>query len=132
MTSVYGHVCLQCLVASVVSDSAALTTVVHQASLSLGFSRHEYWSELPCPLQGIFLTQGSNLCLLCLLNCKLCHQGSPMCGHILPQIYVAIVSKFTNVKNPFFTFLFILWATILVLILMKSSLLIFVFYGLFF
>ena len=126
-----------CLVASVVSDSAALTTVVHQASLSLGFSRHEYWSELSCPLQGIFPTQGSNLCLLCLLNCKqillpLCHQGSPMCGHILPKIYVATVSKFANVKSSFFTFLFILWATILVLILMKSSLLIFVFYGLFF
>ena len=24
-------------------------TVVHQAPLSMGFSRQEYWSELPCP-----------------------------------------------------------------------------------
>ena len=26
------------------------------------------WSELPCPPPGIFLTQGSNLCLLCFLH----------------------------------------------------------------
>ena len=32
----------------------------------MGFSRQEYWSGLPCPLQGIFLTQGSNLLLLCI------------------------------------------------------------------
>ena len=24
-------------------------TVAHQAPLSMGFSRHEYWSGLPCP-----------------------------------------------------------------------------------
>ena len=31
-------------------------TVAHQALLSMGFSRQEYWSGLPCPvlLQGIF------------------------------------------------------------------------------
>ena len=28
--------------------------------LSMGFSRQEYWSGLPFPFQGIFLTQGSN------------------------------------------------------------------------
>ena len=28
---------------------ATLWTAVHQAPLSLGFSRQEYWSELPCP-----------------------------------------------------------------------------------
>ena len=27
-------------------------TVAHQASLSLGFSRQEYWSGLPCPAPG--------------------------------------------------------------------------------
>ena len=27
-------------------------TVVYQASLSMGFSRHEYWSGLPCPSPG--------------------------------------------------------------------------------
>ena len=28
----------------------------------------EYWSELPCPLPGIFPTQGWSLCFLCLLH----------------------------------------------------------------
>ena len=34
----------------------------------MGFSRQEYWSGLHGLLQGIFLTQGSNPCLLCLLH----------------------------------------------------------------
>ena len=40
----------------------------HQAPLSMGFSRQEYWSGWPCLFQGIFLTQGSNLHLLHLLR----------------------------------------------------------------
>ena len=43
-------------------------TVARQAPLSMGFSRQEYWSGLPCPPQGIFLTQGLNPCLLRLLH----------------------------------------------------------------
>ena len=35
-------------------------TVAYQ-SPSTGFSRQEYWSGVPFPLQRIFLTQGSNL-----------------------------------------------------------------------
>jgi len=31
------------------SDSATPWTVAHQAPLSMGFSREEYWSGLPCP-----------------------------------------------------------------------------------
>ena len=31
---------------------AALRTVAHQAALSIGFSRQEYWSGLPCPPSG--------------------------------------------------------------------------------
>ena len=41
--------------------------IAHQAPLSMGFSRQKYWSGLPIPSQGIFPTQGLNLCLLCLL-----------------------------------------------------------------
>ena len=37
---------------SVVSDSAKLWTVVSQAPLSLGFSKHKYWSGLPFPSPG--------------------------------------------------------------------------------
>ena len=31
---------------------ATLWTVAHQASLSMGFSRQEYWSAFPCPPSG--------------------------------------------------------------------------------
>ena len=41
------------LVTSVMSDSfAILWTVVHQAPLSMGFSRQEHWNGLPCPPPG--------------------------------------------------------------------------------
>ena len=49
------HVCA-CMhvypVTSVVPDFATLWTVAHQAPLSMGFSRQEYWSGLPFPLPG--------------------------------------------------------------------------------
>ena len=39
---------------------ATLWTIACQASLSMGFSRQEYWSGLPSPPPGDLLTQGSN------------------------------------------------------------------------
>ena len=55
-------------------------TIAHQAPLSMGFPRQEYWSGTHTLLQGIFLTQGSNLGLL---HCRqilyrLSRQGSPL------------------------------------------------------
>ena len=44
---------------------ATLWTVACQASLSTEFPRQEYWSGR---FPWIFLSQGSNLCLLCLLH----------------------------------------------------------------
>ena len=42
-----------CLITSVLSDSfLTLWTVAHQAPLSMGFSRQEYWSGLPFPSPG--------------------------------------------------------------------------------
>ena len=35
-------------------------TIAPQAPLSVGFSRQEYWSGLPCPPPGVFPTQKSN------------------------------------------------------------------------
>ena len=35
-----------------------LKTVACQTALSVGFSRQEHRSRLPCPFQGIFPTQG--------------------------------------------------------------------------
>ena len=39
-------------------------TAAHQPPLSMGFSRWEYWSGCHFFLQGIFPSQGLNLCLL--------------------------------------------------------------------
>ena len=35
-------------------------TIAHQAPLSLGFSRQDYWDGCHALIQGIFPTQGSN------------------------------------------------------------------------
>ena len=43
-------------------------TVAHQATLSVGFLRQEYWGWLSCFPPGIFPTKGSNLHLLRLLH----------------------------------------------------------------
>ena len=54
---------------SAVSDSFVTPwTIARQAPLSVGFSRQEHCSGLPFLLQGIFPSQGSNLCLLCPLH----------------------------------------------------------------
>ena len=54
--------CCYCLV----TKPCLLTpwTVRHQASLSVGFPRQEYWSGLPLPSLGVFLPQGWNAHLL--------------------------------------------------------------------
>ena len=46
---------------SCVQPFVTLWTVAHQAPLSMGFSRQEYWSGLPFPPPGVLLTQGLNL-----------------------------------------------------------------------
>ena len=60
-------------------------TVARQAPLSMGFSRQEYWSGLPFPSPGIFLTQESNPGLL---HCRhilyrLIYEGSPPCARLI-------------------------------------------------
>ena len=49
-------------------------TVAHQASLSLGFPRQEYWDTVRCcllsPIPGDLPDLGSNLHLLSLLLCQ--------------------------------------------------------------
>ena len=56
-----------------------MDNIACQAPISLGFPRQEYWSGLPFPSLGVFLTQGSNLKLLCpllgrqiLYRCAIC------------------------------------------------------------
>ena len=45
------HVCMLSHLSSV-QLFAILWTVAHQAPLSMGFSRQDYWSGLPCPPPG--------------------------------------------------------------------------------
>ena len=45
-----------------------LWTEAHQAPLSMGFSSHEYWSGLLCPLPVELPNQGMELVSLCLLH----------------------------------------------------------------
>ena len=44
-------------------------TVAPQAPVSMGFSRQEYWSGLPCPPPGDLSNPGMGPCFLCLLHC---------------------------------------------------------------
>ena len=44
--------------------------LAHQAPLSMGFSRQEYWSMLPFPSPGDLPDPGLNPCLLRLLRCS--------------------------------------------------------------
>ena len=71
--------------------SATLWTAARQAPLSLGRSRQECWCGSPCPPPGIFLTQGSNLRLLRLLQEPLYHSapspGKPHCLSIILQMF---------------------------------------------
>ena len=63
--TVYVQSCFSC-----VQLFVTLWTLACQAPLSMGFSRQDYWSGLPCLSPGIFLTQGSNPRLLWLLHCR--------------------------------------------------------------
>ena len=63
---IFPNMCLcVCWVSSVVSNSETPWTIVHKAPLSMGVSPGKNTGEgCHALLQGIFLTQGSNLCLL--------------------------------------------------------------------
>ena len=45
---------------SLVQLFVTLWTIAHQAPLSMGFSRQEYWSGLSCPPPGDLSNQGLN------------------------------------------------------------------------
>ena len=49
---------------------ATLWTEALQVPLSMGFSSQEYWSGLPCLLQGIFLTRDQTC-----ISCNSCTAG---------------------------------------------------------
>ena len=63
---------------SFMSNSGTLWTIARHAPPSMGFSRQEYWCGCRFLLQGIFPTQGLNLCLLWQADSSpLSHMGNP-------------------------------------------------------
>ena len=68
-------------------------TVACQAPLSMEFLRQEYCAGCHGPLQGIFLTQGSNPCLLCLLHWQACSLLlEPPGKETIPNFILLVVS----------------------------------------
>ena len=57
LPSYLGFSYLGCAVTSVESNSVTLCIVAHQAPVSMGFSKQEYWNGFYFLLQVIFLTQ---------------------------------------------------------------------------
>ena len=69
-------------------------TVAHQTHLSMRFRDNNTGVGCHFLLQGIFLTQGLNPCLLCLLHWQVYSSplgptGSPICIHISPLFWVS-------------------------------------------
>ena len=86
---------------SVVSDSAIPWAIAHQVVLSMEFSRQEYWSGVLFSTSGVFLTQGSNPCLLSLLHLQVYYlllprwYGIDICDQYIPNI----ISVYNQYKN---------------------------------
>ena len=90
--------CVHAKSLSCVQLSATLWTVAHQTPLSMGSSRQEYWSGCRALLQGIFLTQGSNLHLLLLLHWQvdslpLVPRGKPLASLYLYHITLILCKE---------------------------------------
>ena len=69
-----------------------LWNVAHQAPLSMGFSRQEYWSVAPCPPPGDLPNPGSEPTSPALPaeSLLLGHQGRPATQHSRPFLFSAM------------------------------------------
>ena len=88
------HVCAKSL-QSRLTLCETLWTIACQASLSMGFSRQEYWSRLPCPPPGDLLNWGTESVSpatpgLQADSLPLSHQGSP---YIFVHICIYLMEK---------------------------------------
>ena len=107
-------------VTSVVSDSVILWTVPCQTPLSMGFSNKNTGVGCHALLQGIFPTQGSSPCLLCLLHWQV---GSlppvpprkPPHNCFLSDLFttITIYLTFTDEIDTFILFLATKWHSII-------------------
>ena len=90
------------------SNSATPWTVAHQAPLSMGFSRQEYWRGLPCPPAGDLPNPGIEpvshvSCIGRQVLYHLRHLGSPS-GHSQKQCAHSCSQNFSSIffinKSP--------------------------------
>ena len=86
LTGVWGAVLSH---SSHVQFFVTLWTVAHQAPLSMGFSRREYWSGLPCPPRWDLPDPGIKPASLCLPHWQV---GSPVCARAGPVLCCAFMS----------------------------------------
>ena len=86
-------VCIHVQSLSCVRLFATPWTVTHQAPLSMGFSRQEYWSGLPFPSPGDLFHPGIK-CKTCLL-CLLCWQvySLPLAHGQIPSFFPRQTSR---------------------------------------
>ena len=73
-------------------------TVAHQAPLSMGLPRQEYWSGLSFPFPGDLPTPGSNVGLLHWQADALPSEtsGEPICVCVFSYVYVCIQNFFSE------------------------------------
>ena len=81
-----------------------LWTAAFQASLSVGFSRQEYWSGLPCPPSGELLNPGIERAAPAppsfqVDSLPLSHQGNPIPPYTFPYISFPAFLHITSHSN---------------------------------
>ena len=84
---------------SCVQLCATLWTVAHQAPLSMGFSKQEYWSVLPCPPQSVVLQykiKNSNGKKKSTVNLD----NTFTCGSVKPGTCICIIYLWSSTDAP--------------------------------
>ena len=85
---------------------ATLWTAACQVPLSMGFSRQEYWSGLPCPFPGDLPNQWMEPLSQCLLHCQvgslpLAPPGKPVgfnTQHLKRNVFESVLMRWMNLE----------------------------------
>ena len=75
---------------------ATLWTVAHQASLSMGYFRQEYWSGLPFPFDGAVTVMSFQSCPTLCDPIDGSPQGSPVPGILQARTLEWVAISFSN------------------------------------
>ena len=77
-------------------------TVAHQASLSMGFPRKEYWSGLPCPSPGDLFNPGIRHSSACICR-QILYHGATWEADCLINSFTPHTPQGSVVPHPCFT-----------------------------